>query len=106
MFISLEKLLQLSDNTYVYCGHEYTQTNLRFLNTVFHDCEPLNIEKKIISEQLLSTGFSMPFNLGKEKKINPFLGTESSIYKELKHKKKFSKLEMFSYLRGLRNNFK
>ena len=37
MFASLEKLRALPDETVVYCGHEYTETNARFALTVDPD---------------------------------------------------------------------
>ena len=38
MYASLQKLVSLPDDTLVYCGHEYTLSNIRFAKTV----EPAN----------------------------------------------------------------
>ena len=38
MHDSLNKILNLSDDMKVYCGHEYTLNNLMFLEDIFRDC--------------------------------------------------------------------
>ena len=45
----------------------------------------------------------MPFNLGNEKKLNPFLSLKSQTYKNFMQKKGFDDKKMFKYLRDLRN---
>ena len=46
--------------------------NLSFLKSIFHDCELLDKAESDILNQIKQTNSSMPFNLGAEKKINPF----------------------------------
>ena len=55
---------QLNNKTLVYCGHEYTLNNLNFLLSIFPNNEDLNKERKIIKEQLITNGKTIPFNLG------------------------------------------
>ena len=105
MFNSLEKIKELDDKTNVYCGHEYTDSNLNFLLSIFPLNESLLIEREKISLQLLETGSSIPFNLGKEKELNPFLAPNSKYFNNFKKKNNLSNLELFSYLRDLKNNF-
>lgn len=105
MYDSLIKIFQLNNKTLVYCGHEYTLNNLNFLLSIFPNNEDLNKERKIIKEQLITNGKTIPFNLGLEKKLNPFLSTESEFFKTYKLSKNLSDIEMFSYLRDLKNNF-
>ena len=73
MHHSLDKLLQLDDNTWVYCAHEYTQDNLVFAQRV----EPENTEllQRIKdTRELLSAGqATVPSLLKLEKQTNPFL---------------------------------
>ena len=46
---SLQKILNLSDNMIVYCGHEYTKNNLKFLEHVFGKNKILEqIKKRLI----------------------------------------------------------
>jgi hydroxyacylglutathione hydrolase len=105
MYFSLQKINSLNNKTMVYCGHEYTVSNLSFLMSIFPDNDFLFTEKDNINSQLLKTKSSIPFNLGREKAINPFLSSKLGYYKEFKNKNKFSDIEMFSYLRDLKNNF-
>ena len=46
---------------------------LDFLLSIFPKSKKLLIEKKLNDIQKLKTDCSIPFNLGKEKRINPFL---------------------------------
>ena len=73
MFNSLQKLAALPDDTFIYCGHEYTAANLRFAQTV----EPDNrdIQQRIIDTKNLrdKNKPTVPATLALEKKTNPFL---------------------------------
>ncbi len=73
MYASLEKLAQLPDNTKVYCGHEYTVSNLRFAQAV----EPDNphIAQALLAKTALREKDhpTLPSTLAFEKAINPFL---------------------------------
>ncbi|MCX7090349.1 MAG: hydroxyacylglutathione hydrolase [Legionellales bacterium] len=82
MYLSLQKLAALPDQTQVYCGHEYTLANLRFAAIV----EPNNpmiaqrIEKTMaLRDQNKPT---LPSLLSEEKRSNPFLRCHLS---EVKH---------------------
>jgi hydroxyacylglutathione hydrolase len=78
MVDSLAKLAALPDSTQVYCGHEYTEKNLRFALTL----EPGNQAIKSKHEwtkQIRAEGkYSIPSTIGEEKQINPFLRTDSA----------------------------
>jgi len=73
MFESLSKLARLPDSTSVYCGHEYTLSNIRFARTV----EPDNAElarRQLDCEQLRSRGEpTVPSTIAQERATNPFL---------------------------------
>jgi hydroxyacylglutathione hydrolase len=77
MHASLNKLMELPDQTKVYCGHEYTESNLRFAITL----EPKN--RKLMSrfervQGLRAHGVStVPSTLEEEKQTNPFLRWDS-----------------------------
>jgi hydroxyacylglutathione hydrolase len=73
MYRSLAAIVNLPDDTQIYCGHEYTQANLKFAKMI----EPENTDllKRIhqtdsLREQGLPT---VPALLSAEKKTNPFL---------------------------------
>jgi hydroxyacylglutathione hydrolase len=73
MLASLTKLAGLPEHTRVYCGHEYTQSNLRFARTV----DPSNALLETWSreaEDLRRRGQpTLPSSLDREKRGNPFL---------------------------------
>ncbi len=73
MHNSLSKLSQLTDETLIYCGHEYTLSNLQFAKKVEPD--NLAINKKILSVTKMRKNniSTLPSTLFIEKKINPFL---------------------------------
>lgn len=78
MYHALHEVLGvLPDDTLVYCGHEYTEKNLRFAMTL----EPSNaaIREKLAEViELRSRGLpSIPTTLGEERTYNPFLRTDS-----------------------------
>ena len=105
MLSSLKKIEKLDDETMVYCGHEYTLNNLKFLQSIFSNHQDLNYLENKINIQLSKTKASIPFNLGEEKSFNPFLSSDSSHYLDFKKNNKFTDLTMFSHLRDLKNNF-
>ena len=75
---SLKKLMALADDVKVYCGHEYTESNLRFAMTV----EPKNPQLVARFERvqgLRARGMStVPATLAEEKQTNPFFRWDSS----------------------------
>ena len=91
MFNSLNKIKNLSDDTEVYCGHEYTLQNSKFC--IYHDSKNLNLKKKIIEiEEKVRKGLpTIPSILKDEIRCNIFL--------------KAKDLESFSKLRDLKDNF-
>ena len=105
MFFSLKRIEKLDDKTIVYCGHEYTLTNLKFLQSIFPDYQNLKHLKEKINLQLLKTKASIPFNLGEEKSFNPFLSTASSLYHDFKKNNNFTDMTLFAHLRDLKNKF-
>ena len=75
---SLNKIEKLDDSINVYCGHEYTIHNLKFLKGIFHNDKMLDKAEEDVLRQIKNTKSSMPFNLGYEKKHNPFLSLKST----------------------------
>jgi hydroxyacylglutathione hydrolase len=73
MWQSLLKLRRLPDDTSLYCGHEYTQANIRFAMTIEPDNPSLAARAKDV-EQLRAAGKpTIPSTLAQEKAANPFL---------------------------------
>ena len=73
MHDSLSRLMQLPDETRVYCGHEYTVSNIRFARAVEPDnaaLRELEIKAKKQRDQGLPT---LPSTIAQEKATNPFV---------------------------------
>jgi len=108
MFESLIKLKNLPTNTNIYCGHEYTLSNLKFAKEV----EPFN--KDILSRynkvlKLREKGTpSVPSTLSTELKTNPFLRCDNKeVQENISSKFKITKKnkEIFKALRSWKDNF-
>ncbi len=109
MLHSLNKLRQLPDETFVYCGHEYTQNNLRFAKLI----EPNNpkLIAYIQATDLLRAKNkpTLPSTIKLEKEINPFfrcdqdsvrMAVEKHVGKSLN-----TPLEVFTELRKWKDAF-
>ena len=105
MFNSLNKIKNLPPDTKIYCGHEYTNSNLNFClkydpkNTHLKD-KKIDIEKKLNSNQP-----TIPSTIAEEIKTNIFLRCDDP---EIKHSlglKGSSDVEVFSKLRDLKDSF-
>tara|TARA_B100001029_G_C15026277_1_gene433836 strand:+ start:696 stop:1460 length:765 start_codon:yes stop_codon:yes gene_type:complete len=105
MHHSLQKLFNLPDEMKVFCGHEYTKNNLKFLEYIFKNNIILEKTKNKILKDLNSKGRSIPFNLGEEKKCNPFLNQECELGIEFKKRNNYSNSEFFRYLRERKDNY-
>ncbi len=108
MFWSLKKISNYPKETKVFCGHEYTLSNLKFALEVDKDNKDLIYEFNNI-EKLTSSGIpSLPTNLNRELKMNPFLRCHDI---DIKNKviEKFDiiddELEIFTALRKWKDNF-
>ncbi len=78
MHSSLAKFAALPNTTRIYCGHEYTEANLRFALTV----EPENSDIQAYREQARSQRGqnlpTLPSTIGLEQRVNPFLRTDQA----------------------------
>jgi hydroxyacylglutathione hydrolase len=73
MHESLNKLARLPDHTLIYCGHEYTENNLKFAHHIEPDNERLCLRIKVTAA-LRKYGIpTVPAPLFLEKQTNPFL---------------------------------
>jgi hydroxyacylglutathione hydrolase len=110
MHQSLQKFIDLTDETLIFCAHEYTLSNLLFAL----QADPNNVE---LQERLEKTHelrkneqATVPTLLGIEKRTNPFLRSNN---KELRNHlitlnkidEKANVLDVFTALRIWKNNF-
>lgn len=78
MHASLQKLAQFSDETRIYCGHEYTLSNLRFAAHL----EPTNANiqraKELAAAARQEGRPTVPRAIREERLTNPFFRTDSA----------------------------
>ncbi len=105
MWHSLSNLLVLPDKTQICSGHEYTENNASFALTIDpnnHDlikrCEKVKLER---SKGL----FTVPSELGIEKKTNPFLRPFDKKIRENLNMVRSTDVEVFRKIRTLKDNF-
>ncbi|WP_394820263.1 hydroxyacylglutathione hydrolase [Sorlinia euscelidii] len=78
MFETLKKYAALPDETKLYCGHEYTLSNLAFARTLNPKDEALrayDLKARALREAGQPT---LPSLLGEERQLNPFLTAKTS----------------------------
>jgi hydroxyacylglutathione hydrolase len=73
MWGSLLKLRGLPDDTRIYCGHEYTQANIRFAKTIEPENALLTAREREVDKLRAGGKPTIPSMLGQEKAANPFL---------------------------------
>jgi hydroxyacylglutathione hydrolase len=73
MYISLNKLAKLPDETMVYCGHEYTLANINFARLVEPENQAITQLQILAEKQRKSDLPTLPSTIAKEKACNPFL---------------------------------
>jgi hydroxyacylglutathione hydrolase len=110
MMTSLGRLAALPDDTRVYCGHEYTEKNLRFAAML----EPGNaaLAEKLRAVQELRRGGrpTVPSTVAEEKATNPFLRTGSaelaaSVRSRVPGAPVDDQVALFAALRALKDRF-
>ncbi len=106
---ALKKLVALPDNTQVYCGHEYTESNIRFARA----CEPDNaqlVQRQQGVQILRAAGQpTLPSNIVLEKSTNPFLRCAMpAIIQAVQQQsaiKQHDEISIFTALRAWKNSF-
>ena len=105
MFCSLNKIKNLPPDTKIYCGHEYTKSNLNFC--LAYDTQNALLKEKAIDIQkkLNSNLPTIPTILGQEIKTNIFLRCNDPEIKLALDLKDSPEVEVFSKLRDLKDSF-
>ena len=78
MFANMQRYAALPDNTIVYCGHEYTQSNGRYALVAEPDNAAIR-ERMVEVDRLRAAGEpTVPTTIGLERATNPFLRATSA----------------------------
>ncbi len=110
MHASLSKIAALPESTSMYCGHEYTEANLRFALTV----EPDNADARAHREQTRALRVknlpTLPSTIGLERRINPFLRSGLATVRQAAEKQTGrtldSGVEVFAAVRRWKDGFR
>lgn len=77
MWDGVKRLRELPDETLVYCGHEYTQSNAKFALSIDPDNQALQARAAEVDTLRAAGKPTIPFPLGEDKKANPFLRADA-----------------------------
>lgn len=107
MYQSFEKLNALPEDTLIYCGHEYTLSNLKFASAVLPEDEAISHYYRKVKELRAKNQITLPVSLKKERQINLFLRTHDTVLIDkintetsLQHPE-----QIFAWLRAKKDNF-
>ena len=108
MYESLKKLSKLPEDTQIFCGHEYTSSNLQFACAVEPNNQFIKKYNEEIIEKTKNGEPSLPSSLKIEYMINPFIRcNKENLIDNIN--KKFgevnSEIEIFSTLRKWKDDF-
>ncbi|OAD77444.1 hypothetical protein PHYBLDRAFT_60577 [Phycomyces blakesleeanus NRRL 1555(-)] len=91
---------KLPDDTWIYCGHEYTRDNLKFALTI----EPQNEALQAKWAWCQDKPITVPSTIGQEKMYNPFLRVNEQSLQMVVGKS--DPVEVLHSLREMKNNFR
>jgi hydroxyacylglutathione hydrolase len=110
MLASLEALAGLPDETRVYCGHEYTEANLRFALCVEPGNSAIMDYVKRAAGQRARGLPTLPSSIGLEKRVNPFLRSRHENVKSSAERHAGRRLptpvEVFAEIRSWKDTFR
>lgn len=105
MWAGLKRLRELPDETLVYCGHEYTQSNAKFALSIDPDNETLKARAAEVESLRAAGRPTIPFNLGEDKKANPFLRADAPELAKHYGLEGADPAEVFAAIRKGKDNF-
>lgn len=106
MWDSLVKLRALPDDTEIYCGHEYTASNIAYAKTVEPANKALLARAGEVEAQRRAGRATLPVKLGAEKAANPFLRADVAEVAAAVGLAGKPAAEVFAKVREGKNNFR
>ena len=103
MWESLLKLRALPDDFKLYCGHEYTASNVRFALSIEPDNPALQARAEEVAKLRGANRPTIPSLLGEEKKANVFLRADDPAVAAKLHMKGAAPADVFGELRERKN---
>ncbi len=105
MWQSLSKLMKLPDDTKIWCGHEYTQSNGRFALSIEPGNQALKARMDEVNALRAAVKPTVPATLGLEKQTNPFLRPDSAEIRKSLGTQQEDTVAVFGEIRERKNNF-
>jgi hydroxyacylglutathione hydrolase len=105
MWQSLAKLRDLPDETKIYCGHEYTASNVRFALTIEPDNAALRARADEVSRLSGAGQPTIPSTMGAEKAANPFLRADVPAVAAAVGLPNAPPAQVFAEIRGRKDRF-
>jgi len=103
MWDSLLKLRALPDDFRLYCGHEYTASNVKFALSIDPDNPALKARADEVTRLRTEDKPTVPSLLGDEKKANIFLRADDPAVAIKLHMKGAAPADVFGELRERKN---
>ncbi|EJW09288.1 Hydroxyacylglutathione hydrolase [Rhodovulum sp. PH10] len=105
MWASLVKLRDLPDDTKIFCGHEYTLSNIRFALTIEPDNPALKQRAAEAEKQVAAGRPTIPVTIGEEKRANPFLRADVPVVATAVKMSGKPAAQVFAEVRERKNRF-
>lgn len=105
MWEGIKRLRDLPDETLVYCGHEYTQSNARFALSIDPDNVALQARAREVDALRAEGKATIPFQLGEDKQANPFLRADAPELARYYGLEGADPAEVFAAIRKGKDNF-
>ena len=105
MWQALLKLRALPDDTALYCGHEYTDANVRFALTIEPDNPALKARADEVKRQVAAGTPTIPSLMGEEKRANVFLRADDPAVAAAVGLAGKPPAQVFAEVRKRKNNF-
>ncbi|MFL6733787.1 MAG: hydroxyacylglutathione hydrolase [Sphingomicrobium sp.] len=80
MYRSLQRLTSLSDDTALYCAHEYTVSNARFAAAVEPDNQEVLRRLNHVQQLRARESITVPTTVGEERATNPFVRASNAAH--------------------------
>jgi len=105
MVNSLKKIKSLPRKTKIFCGHEYTISNLKFCMAIDKNNSELKKKYNQIDNNINKNLTSMPANLSEEIELNIFLKFDNLEFKKKIGFEDLNEVDFFKKMRNLKDNF-
>jgi hydroxyacylglutathione hydrolase len=97
--------MTLADDTRIYCGHEYTESNGRFALTLEPGNQDLQARMKDVTSLRQAGKPTVPATMGLEKKTNPFLRPDMPEIRKSLDMEKAGTVAAFGEIRARKDRF-